>query len=299
MAARKSTSTLKTINHKNLIPFPEPDAKARADAETELKKRLFAWADGVLQRLGLTAKVAQARSFDDLRKITLDVDDVDVELAIHNALHPAGGQRAEHFVGLKAGALKRLLKLRFTETKKDREAELLRGRGQRSSTAHSWTSDIKLDAKGGVRPILANLILFLREHPVWKDVLAFDQFNAKVVIRKRPYWGDEEPDASWTDHHDSLVRVWFQDEDIAANQNDVGRAVQAAARNNLVHPVRSFLDSLAWDGKVRIDSWLIDYMHADDGPYARAISSRYLISAVARIYQPGDGCTANLAGGVQ
>jgi hypothetical protein len=25
----------------NLIPFPEPDAKAHADAETEIKKRLF------------------------------------------------------------------------------------------------------------------------------------------------------------------------------------------------------------------------------------------------------------------
>ena len=43
----------------NLIPFPEPDAKAHADAETDLKKRLFAWADGVLQQLGLTAKVAR------------------------------------------------------------------------------------------------------------------------------------------------------------------------------------------------------------------------------------------------
>ena len=118
-------------------------------------------------------------------------------------------------------------------------------------------------------------------------MLAFDQFNARVVIRKRPYWGDEEADASWTDHHESLVRVWFQDEDIAANQSDIGRAVQAAARNNLVHPVRSFLDSLAWDGKARIDSWLIDYMHADDTPYARAVGPRYLISAVARIYQPG------------
>jgi predicted P-loop ATPase len=272
----------------NLIPFPaESDAKARADAETELKKQLFAWAHGVLQQLGLAAKVAQAMSFDGLRKITLDVDDVDVELAIRNAFRPADGQRAKHFVGLKTGALKRLLKLRFTEMKKDREAELLRGRGHRSSTKHSWTADIKLDAEGGVRPILANIILFLREHPVWKDVLAFDQFNARVVIQKRPYWGDEEAGASWTDHHESLVRVWFQNQDIAANQSDVGRAVQAAARNNLVHPVRSFFDSLTWDGKARIDSWLIDYLHADDSPYARAVGPRYLISAVARIYQPG------------
>ena len=147
----------------NLIPFPAPDAKAHADAETELKKRLFAWADGVLQQLGLAAKVAQAMDFDDLRKITLDVEDVDVALAIRNALHPAGGQRADHFVGLTAGALKRLLKVRFAEMKKSREAKLLRGQGgqgQQSSTAYNWTNDIKFDAKGGVRPILANLSCF-------------------------------------------------------------------------------------------------------------------------------------------
>ena len=288
---RVPCSILATLNKcdklvTNLIPFPEPDAKAHADAETELKKQLFAWADGVLQQLGLAAKVAQAMSFDDLRKITLDVDDVDVALAIRNALHPADGQRADHFVGLKAGALKRLLNLRFTAMKKDREA-VLRGRGQQSSTAHNWTDGIKWDAKGSVRPILANLILFLREHPAWKGVLAFDQFNARVIIRKRPYWGDEEVDAPWTDHHESLVRVWFQSEDIAANQGDVGRAVQAAARHNLIHPVRSFLDSLVWDGKARIDSWLTTYLHADDSKYIHAVGSRYLTSAVARIYWPG------------
>jgi predicted P-loop ATPase len=129
--------------------------------------------------------------------------------------------------------------------------------------------------------------LFLREHPAWKGVLAFDKFDARVVIRKHPYWGGEEVDAPWTDHHESLVRVWFQNEDIAASQGDIGRAVQAAARHNSVHPVRDYLDALAWDGRARTDSWLIDYMHADNSPYIRAVGPRYLISAVARIYQPG------------
>lgn len=75
--------------------------------------------------------------------------------------------------------------------------------------------------------------------------------------------------------------------DIAAGQGDVARAVQAAARHNPFHPVRDYFDALAWDGTLRLDTWLVTYFHTDDTPYVRAVGPRYLISAVARIYQPG------------
>ena len=65
-----------------LIPFPEPNAEAHAQAETERKRKLFEWADRVLLQLGLAAEVAQAQSLDELRKITLDIDDVDIALAM-------------------------------------------------------------------------------------------------------------------------------------------------------------------------------------------------------------------------
>jgi len=90
-----------------------------------------------------------------------------------------------------------------------------------------------------------------------------------------------------TDHHESLVRVWFQHEDIAAAQGDIGRAVQAAGRHNRFHPVRDYFDALKWDGTPRLDQWLITYLHADDTAYARAVGPRWLISAVVRIYRPG------------
>jgi hypothetical protein len=92
----------------NVILFREPDAEAHAQAETERKRNLFAWADALLHQLGLTAAVAQAWSVEDLSKISLNTDDVDIELAIRAALHPATGQRAEQFAGMRAGALKRL-----------------------------------------------------------------------------------------------------------------------------------------------------------------------------------------------
>jgi predicted P-loop ATPase len=257
-----------------------------ARAETDRKQRLFAWADLVLQQLGFADMVAQADTVDDLRKVTFNADTIEVALAIRDALHPATGKREEYFVGLSDAGLKRLLKTRFVELKKEREQALRGGPSSRRAT-RDWSDDLVLDDAGGVRPLLANLILFLREHPKWKGVLAYDEFNARVVIRKRLPWGDETLDATWTDHHESLTRTWFQREDIAAQHGDVGRAVQAAARANVFHPVRDFFDALIWDGTTRLDTWLPTYLHAEDTEYARAVGPRFLISAVARIYEPG------------
>jgi predicted P-loop ATPase len=92
-----------------------------------------------------------------------------------------------------------------------------------------------------------------------------------------------------TDHFETLTRSWFQDMDIPAGQGDVGRAIQAAARKNCFHPLRALLSELEpqWDSQPRIDRWLITYLHSPDTPYARAIGPRFLISAVARIFDPG------------
>jgi predicted P-loop ATPase len=129
--------------------------------------------------------------------------------------------------------------------------------------------------------------VILREAPKWKGVLAYDEFSARVVIRKCLPWGEQALGAPWTDHHDSLTRTWFQRENIKAGQGDVGRAVQAAAKHNTFHPVGEYFDALVWDGVPRLDTWLITYFHAEDNQYIRAIGPRWLISAVARVHQPG------------
>jgi predicted P-loop ATPase len=277
---------------KNIIPFPPPSAEEHARAETERRRQLDTWADRILQELGLAARLARATSIQELHRITFDPEAPEVALAIREALFPATGERADYFAHLTKGALKRILKNRFNDMKKDREQELRRGSG-RQHAGSDWTDDLKLDKDGGVRPILANLILFLRHHPQWRDVLAFASFNVCTVIRRCPPWGDEAPDVPWNDHHESLARVWFQQQEIYPTLGDVGRAVQAAARSNLFHPVREYLDALVWDGTPRLDTWLITYFHAEDTAYVRAIGPRFLISAVARIRDPG--CKADYA----
>jgi predicted P-loop ATPase len=269
-----------------IVQLPVPvalDADDRVHADDRRNQRLFDWARGVLSRLGLDRAIARARTIDELRRVVLDLEDARIALAIRDALHPVNGEQQDHFRGLREGSLKQVLKNQFNDLKKDREKKL-RGR-----TSHEdWSAELMLSKSDEIIANLHNLILILREAPKWKGVLAHDEFAARVTIRKRPpFKEDVAPGAQWNDHHDSLTRAWFQREGIKAGQGDIGRAVQTAARHNTFHPVRGYLEGLAWDGVPRIDVWLVRYFHAEDSPYIRAIGPRWLIAAVARIYQPG------------
>jgi len=53
------------------------------------------------------------------------------------------------------------------------------------------------------------------------------------------------------------------------------------------HPVRDYLDSLRWDGKLRLDHWLSQFMGADDTPYTQAVGRLTLEAAVKRVREPG------------
>src|SRR6185437_12396255 len=63
--------------------------------------------------------------------------------------------------------------------------------------------------------------------------------------------------------------------------------VENEARMQSFHPVREYLDGLAWDGQPRIDRWLHTYGGAEDTEYTRAVGALILIAAVRRARQPG------------
>lgn len=65
------------------------------------------------------------------------------------------------------------------------------------------------------------------------------------------------------------------------------KVVMDTARANSYHPVRDYLDGLAWDGTPRIAALLPKYFSAADTALNRAISAIVLIAAARRVRQPG------------
>ena len=63
--------------------------------------------------------------------------------------------------------------------------------------------------------------------------------------------------------------------------------VKNIARSNKFHPVRERFDALQWDGEERIDEFFITYAGAEDTELNRAISRKFFIAGIRRIYQPG------------
>ena len=153
--------------------------------------------------------------------------------------------------------------------------QLLRGRARKNAD------------KGPVLAVLANAITALRLAPEWAGVLAFNEFSLGTVALNPAPWGGDPTGGEWTDHEDRLTADWLQHVGVFVSVEVAGQAVQTVAKDRAFHPVREYLESLQWDGNKRIDAWLSLYLGAEPTDYMAAVGARWLVSAVARIYQPG------------
>jgi predicted P-loop ATPase len=70
-------------------------------------------------------------------------------------------------------------------------------------------------------------------------------------------------------------------------RESVRDGVECYARDHSYHPVLDYLEGLAWDGIGRLEEWTKNYLGAEPSPYACAIGRMFLISMVARIFEPG------------
>jgi predicted P-loop ATPase len=162
-----------------------------------------------------------------------------------------------------------------------------------SFTSFNWRNELirskptPANPQGHVYPVLANAITGLRHAGEWKGVLAFNEFNLMPVTVSTTPWGALPNGNAWTDHEDRLTAEWLQHHGILVDVHTAGQAAQTVAKDRSFHPIRSYLESIQWDGLERLDRWLSTYLGAEDTTYAQAVGARWLISAVARIYRPG------------
>jgi predicted P-loop ATPase len=56
---------------------------------------------------------------------------------------------------------------------------------------------------------------------------------------------------------------------------------------NRFHPVREWLDTVEWDGRPRIDNWLVYYGGAENTAFNRAVGRVFLVAGVRRVRRPG------------
>lgn len=71
-------------------------------------------------------------------------------------------------------------------------------------------------------------------------------------------------------------------------ETNMARAVLTLCTEHRFDSLADHLNGLpSWDGKPRLDGWLVDYCGAEDSPYTREAGAAWLTAAVVRAFEPG------------
>lgn len=137
-----------------------------------------------------------------------------------------------------------------------------------------------------------NLNIILTYDPRWKGILSYDEFAQTIRFSREPDWhpddAPKEKKLVWADEHVNCLNLWLRRNwGLELPAEKIRDGVVTVARRDSVNPLRDYLKSLTWDLFPRIDTWLTTYLGVEDSPYVRSVGRKWLISAVARGFQPG------------
>jgi predicted P-loop ATPase len=176
----------------------------------------------------------------------------------------------------------------------ENSTESTRAGAQEADEANpTWRFNLICTKWGNPRPLLANAIMVLRNADSWKGVLAFDEFAYRTMLVAAPPWEQHGEAAefrrrAWTEQDDIAATEWLQNvERVTVTPNVTAPAVELVARDRAYHPVRDYVRSCKWDETHRLGIMLSAYFGAEQSAYTEAIGRMMMISAIARIFDPG------------
>lgn len=156
-----------------------------------------------------------------------------------------------------------------------------------------WKKKLRLAADGiSFHAGEKNVFTCIEEHPDLMDVITFDVRENAPMYRVRPPWAQGETGfpKRVVDADRQRIASWVSDE-LQVPTISVHSALLAVRDYAHDHPSDAFLDYLRGlpnTGEVDLlETWLIRLIGAEDTPYVRAVTKRWLISVVARQFVPG------------
>lgn len=122
----------------------------------------------------------------------------------------------------------------------------------------------------------------LRRDPRWMDAFAYDEMLCAAMLRSadglRPV----------TEVDIVAVETWLQRYGLQRlGPNTTRDAIEQRAYEHRYHPLRDWLNGLAWDGVARLKDGALTYLGCPPSPYTQAVFPLFLIAMVARIQTPG------------
>jgi predicted P-loop ATPase len=155
------------------------------------------------------------------------------------------------------------------------------------ASAIHWHAECIKGITGKPLPILANAVIGLREE--MPDTFSYDEMLCAPILMRPLYEGETGfTPRPCSDIDVGTVQKHLQHRGLARLGKDVmHQAVDIRSYECRFHPVRDYLRSLKWDGTERASALFSSYFGAAASSYTAAIGRLFLISMVARIFDPG------------
>jgi predicted P-loop ATPase len=132
-------------------------------------------------------------------------------------------------------------------------------------------------------PTLANASSIILRHPHVNGKIWLDTFQHKVWHTMK---GTKR---EWSDQDTRELTIFVQQSMRLSKFNSglMHEAVLHAATVNAKNSLHDYLNALVWDGQPRLENWLTDITSAENTHYLQCLGRNWLISMVARAFQPG------------
>lgn len=150
-----------------------------------------------------------------------------------------------------------------------------------------WLRFPYLTEKWEVKGIRENVHFALSEDPALHQLVRFNKFSHQIDKAKAPPWHSEG--VGWAELDDYRLASYLADRHqlIVGNPITIQQAVLMAAHDHAYNPMVDYFEALQHDGTPRIAHWLADVMGTEPSEYASKAGSYFLMSMVARVYEPG------------
>lgn len=187
--------------------------------------------------------------------------------------------------------------------------------GDVDTTGVPWMSLLDLSEEGAVKPTLHNVEIIAKNDARLRGLAQINEFTQETVQRTPPgqkpsrrrnptkatrqltgrVWDvdDELNGDLWSDDRDFAIRSIIEAPKtqggygIKVSDRDLKAGIVLAANEHAFHPVREYLNGLAWDGTPRVEALFVTYVGAPDDAYSRHVARLMLLGAVTRIFEPG------------
>lgn len=148
-----------------------------------------------------------------------------------------------------------------------------------------WLVQLSSNKQGKYEETIDNMLIILRNDPNLKGIGARNLFSDRNEVKRKLPW--IRSGEYWTDIDDAGLRHYMERIYELQGRNKLVDALALVFEENSYHPVKEYLSKLKWDNKPRLETLFVEYLGAEDTPYARTVTRKTMVAAVSRIFKPG------------